>query len=493
MSEDKQSKSGGIGEMFRRVSAYLAHLVDLREDTDKEGTIDAVIKYTEVRGYNVWILMCSAMIASIGLDMNSQAVIIGAMLISPLMSPILGIGLSIGINDREFLARAFYNFAVAVIVTLLTSFLYFYFTPLGAPTEQLLTRTEPTLLDVFVALFGGIAGIVAASHKDKTNALPGVAIATALMPPLCTAGFGLAKFNTVIFGGAIYLFFINAVIIAASTYLIVRYLKFPLKEYINPAEKRKTTFLITVLVVAFTIPSIFILRDTLREIAFNYNVSQFIKEELNSNSHEVLDWKIVERDSVDVIKFFLMGESLPEDSITSLKKEMLTYNELQGYDLDLIQMDVSQRDKTQMRSEITEQVMQIVEVTKKELDNKISQITDSLTKAQVQQAKLDSINIPIDIITKELQALYPELETIQAGRMQAFAELKFVAVIDTVEGKAVKKDSVAVVKPQLAPITVSLNWQDKLRDKTITDYNGRIERFLKTRFDYDTLIVEGRK
>ena len=182
-----------LKDVWRNFYNYVIQLIDLREDTDAQGTIDSVRKYVELRGYNVWILISSAVIASIGLDMNASAVIIGAMLISPLMSPILGIGLSVGINDRQLLSQALHNFVIAIVVTLLTSFIYFYaISPFSLPTEEIMSRTKPTILDVVVALFGGIAGIVAGSHKDKTNALPGVAIATALMPPLCAAGYGLS-------------------------------------------------------------------------------------------------------------------------------------------------------------------------------------------------------------------------------------------------------------------------------------------------------------
>ena len=204
--------------MLQDLRKIFHDIVNLRDSTDTKGTIDSIRQGTAIKGYNLWILACGAMLASIGLDLNSVAVIIGAMLISPLMSPILGIGLAFGINDREHLFMALQNFTIAVAASLGVSTLYFALSPFeGAPGPEIMSRTMPTVLDVLIALFGGTAGIVAISRKEKTNAIPGVAIATALMPPICTAGYGLANYEWSIFLGALYLFFINAVFISLST------------------------------------------------------------------------------------------------------------------------------------------------------------------------------------------------------------------------------------------------------------------------------------
>ena len=211
---------------------WIQRIFNIRTGTDYDKTHAAVTENIGIKGANVWLMICSALLASIGLDTNSTAVIIGAMLISPLMSPILGVGYSIGVHDKEIFLRAVRNLAYATFFSLLTAFLYFLITPLGQPTSEILARTKPTLLDIGVAFFGGVAGIVSLSRKESTIALPGVAIATALMPPLCVAGFGLATGRWEIFGGAFYLFFINAAFIAWSTFLIVKLLQFPIKSYI---------------------------------------------------------------------------------------------------------------------------------------------------------------------------------------------------------------------------------------------------------------------
>ncbi|MEM7036186.1 MAG: DUF389 domain-containing protein, partial [Bacteroidota bacterium] len=222
-----------LGLIIENLRDLFVMVINIKHTTDVEGTITTINGGIEVKGYNIWILVASAVLACIGLDTNSVAVIIGAMLISPLMSPILGIGLSVGINDQKTLQNALYNFGVAVGVSLLAAFVYFLVTPLGRETAEMAARTKPTVLDIMVGFFGGVAGIVAGSRKEKTNAIPGVAIATALMPPLCVAGYGLAKMNMNYFAGAFYLFFLNSVFIALSTFLIVRYLNFPLKERIT--------------------------------------------------------------------------------------------------------------------------------------------------------------------------------------------------------------------------------------------------------------------
>jgi uncharacterized hydrophobic protein (TIGR00271 family) len=197
----------GASDLLIGITDFFRDLTDLRTGLDREGTIISIKNNKKMHGANAWLLMCSIMVASLGLDLNSPAVIIGAMLISPLMSPILGIGLSVGINDRNMLSIAIRHFGLSIIIALVTSFLYFKLTPLGEITDEISARTAPTFLDVLVAFFGGIAGIISGSRKDKSNAIPGVAIATALMPPLCVTGFGLAKQEWEIMINSFYLFF----------------------------------------------------------------------------------------------------------------------------------------------------------------------------------------------------------------------------------------------------------------------------------------------
>lgn len=458
-----------FGDFLRSVGKAFFQLIDLKADTDKQGTIESVRKYVSLKGYNVWILMASAMIASIGLDTNAPAIIIGAMLISPLMSPILGTGLSIGINDRELLWLSIQNFFIAIFVTIFTSYIYFKITPLGLPTAELLARTKPTLLDVGVAFFGGIAGIVAGSHKDKTNALPGVAIATALMPPLCTVGFGLAKWDISIWGGALYLFFINAVIISFTTYTIVRFLEFPLKEYVNPSEQRQTNLLIGVTVILVIIPSVFILIDTLNRLEESRLINHFVKEKINDDRREVIDWEMVDLDSTSILKIYLVGESYPDEVVPSLDTLFhQTCKDFEKTTLKLIQMDVPKQEMEQMQSEITAEIMQIIEVKNQQEEEQLQQIAD----LQYQVSLLETDSIPMLALQRELKALFPEIQRLKAGRVM---EVNF--------------DSIPT---KLMLPTVHIGWENSLavdttKQRLLENYENRLYHYLKVRLGYDTL------
>ena len=236
--------------VWRIIKKFLDDLFNLHEDKEREETtIAEVRKNVEFRGTNLYILIFAIFIASIGLNVNSTAVIIGAMLISPLMGPIIGIGVGAGINDIGLIRKALKNLGIAVLISVITSTVYFYLTPLHEAQSELLARTYPTLWDVLIAFFGGLTGIVAGSRKEKSNAIPGVAIATALMPPLCTAGYGLANGNLFYFVGAFYLFFINSVFITVSTFLIVRFLKYPKHQFETPKREKQVKRYILIFVL----------------------------------------------------------------------------------------------------------------------------------------------------------------------------------------------------------------------------------------------------
>ena len=276
MNTENSKKSNGLfAILWRRVR----HLLQLSEDTDIEATITSITKSVEFRGVNIWILAFAIVVASVGLNVNSTAVIIGAMLISPLMGPINGIGLALGISDTELLRKAMKNLLIMVFISLFFSTAYFIISPLSDAQSELLARTTPTFYDVMIAVFGGLAGIVAISRRDQPfTVISGVAIATALMPPLCTAGFGLATLNGTIFFGAFYLFSINSVCIALATYAIVKYLKFPPKKYLDSKRKRLQKHTITMVLLIIIVPSIFMASNIIRETAFNSQTSKFILE-----------------------------------------------------------------------------------------------------------------------------------------------------------------------------------------------------------------------
>ena len=254
------------------IRKWFQDFIDLREGSDREGAIQSIVSGKLMRGSNAWMLVCSIMIASLGLNLNSGAVIIGAMLISPLMNPILGVGLGIGTNDRDMLWKALKNFGIAIVIALITSVFYFAVTPIDVFTDEMQARIAPTILDGMVAVFGGLAGIISITRLDKTNAIPGVAIATALMPPLCVAGYGIVESFTdldnglSIFWRAGYLFFLNSFFIAITAYVIIRLLRFPYKTYVNAKEKRRSQLIIGLVSVLMVLPGVYVLQDVITKV-----------------------------------------------------------------------------------------------------------------------------------------------------------------------------------------------------------------------------------
>lgn len=298
------------------------HIRDEKEDLTV--AIDNVKKGIEFKGTNLWILIFAIFIASLGLNVNSTAVIIGAMLISPLMGPIMGMGLSVAINDLKLLRRAVSNLLMAVSVGLATSTVYFLISPLNDAHAELLARTSPTIYDVLIALFGGFAGTLATFSKQKGNVIPGAAIATALMPPLCTAGYGLATLNWNFFFGASYLFLINTVFIAYATLLTTRLLKFPIKHLIDPAAEKKTRRVITAIVLLTLIPSIYLGYDIVQRSRFTENASRFIDREAKLPNDYLLSKKIDAKEKKIVLVYG--GKEISKTEVDKLNSKLAYYN-----------------------------------------------------------------------------------------------------------------------------------------------------------------------
>src|SRR5690554_7284558 len=269
---------------WENIKKFFSELFDIRSDTDRDATIASVKKEISFKGHTAWILIFSIFIASIGLNVSSTAVVIGAMLISPLMGPIVGVGLSVAINDIETMRRSFINLAVMVVLSVLTAFLYFKLSPLTEETPELIARTYPTVLDVLIAIFGGL-GLIVAKTKSGTIAsvIFGVAIATALMPPLCTVGYGLAIGNASYAGGALYLFSINAVFIALSTFIVSKILRFPLVRYANSKRRKRTSQIASLIALAVMVPSVWLFVKLLDEQLFENKTKDRKSTRLNSS------------------------------------------------------------------------------------------------------------------------------------------------------------------------------------------------------------------
>lgn len=316
--------------MLRRIvkntRQFMHSRFDLREGSAPQAeVIEEVRKGIDFKGTNLWVLMFAVFIASLGLNVNSTAVIIGAMLVSPLMGPITGIGLSLGINDFEMLKASWRNFLLMVAVSLITSTIYFFISPISTAQSELLARTSPTTYDVLIAFFGGLAGMVAQTRKDKAmTVVSGVAIATALMPPLCTAGFGIATGNFNFFFGALYLFTINAVFIAVATYLVVLFLRYEKKTILDPVQQKKNTRYITLVIILVGVPSILLGAQIVRRTTFEENVDRYVSKVFQFNRTMIVDYskEFHYEDDLSRVEIRLVGEPLSEDVIDNARAQM---------------------------------------------------------------------------------------------------------------------------------------------------------------------------
>lgn len=399
----------GLLAAFRR---FLRERFSLEEDKDdEEAIIQSISRGIEFRGINLWTLIFAIFIASIGLNVNSTAVIIGAMLISPLMGPIMGIGLGVGINDLDMILRAMKNLAIAVLFSLITSTLYFLVSPLHVAQSELLARTSPSVWDTFIAFFGGLAGIVAGSRREKiSNVVPGVAIATALMPPLCTAGYGVATGNLIYFAGAFYLFLINSVCISLSTFLIVRFLRYQQKPYPSAQVERRVRTTIWMAVVIAIVPSTYLGYQIVRKTIFEQNAKRFVDAEINSQARQLIGYKARFNRRQPVLELTLVGEPMPADSLAQLKSTMPRYG-LDNTNLVVRQGNFKDAnvDVDAITSTITDQVIQYSQASITRKDHTI----DSLRR-QIELTNLS--RLPVADLRNELKTLMPDVRTFTASR-----------------------------------------------------------------------------
>lgn len=395
-----------------RFSHMIRERFSLDEDKEDEaGIIQSISRGIEFRGVNLWTLIFAIFIASIGLNVNSTAVIIGAMLISPLMGPIMGIGLGIGINDLAMIQRALKNLSIAVFISLLTSTLYFFISPLHIAQSELLARTSPTVWDAFIAFFGGLAGIVAGSRRDKvTNVVPGVAIATALMPPLCTAGYGLSSGNLYYFAGAFYLFLINSVCISLATYLIVRFLNFHQKAYPSPDVERRVRHTIWFAVLIVVVPSSYLGYQIVRKTIFEQSAKRFVAAECNFQYRQVINYTARFNRRQSTLELSLVGEPLPKDSINVLRAKMPAYG-LSDANLVVKQGNFKDTDidVDALKTTLADQVIQYSQATITRKDHTIDSLRRYIDVTQTSR-------LPVADLRNELKTLMPDVQTFTAAR-----------------------------------------------------------------------------
>jgi uncharacterized hydrophobic protein (TIGR00271 family) len=326
----------------------LQHFLDLHiGEEDKQKVLENVKSNISFRGSTVWILACAIVVASVGLNVNSTAVIIGAMLISPLMGPIVGAGFSLGIYDFELLKKAAKNLIIATLVSLLVSTLYFILSPFKETQSELLARTSPNIYDILIAFFGGLVGVIAITRVEKGNPIPGVAIATALMPPLCTAGYGLAIGNWKFFLGALFLYTINCVFICISTFIIVKYLHYPEVQHINPKYRKQIKYTITTIIVLLIVPSVYFAYALAQEKKYNEKVAVFLNDEFTEKGFAILYQKINYKKNPRSIELAFLNKKINKQEIQILS------DVLQKYDIDNTQLIIKQ-DTTDIKKYIIE-------------------------------------------------------------------------------------------------------------------------------------------
>lgn len=387
-------KIGTLGRLLRR-------LFDLRSDMDEEGTVESIRANVSFKSANAWTLIFAIFIASVGLNVNSTAVIIGAMLISPLMGPIVGMGLGLGIYDYELIKTSLRNLGYAVAISLVTSALYFVITPLSEVQSELLARTQPTFFDVMIAFFGGAAGIVASSRRQRGNAVPGVAIATALMPPLCTAGFGIATGNLSYLAGALYLFVINCVFICVSTFIFVRYLRFSPVKFANQDEETKVNRWVLGISMAVVIPSLIFAWFLQLETVFQSRARDFVEREAVFEKSFIVGKELKYDWNAPRIQLHLVGEPLSKEQVLALK-DRLRFYKIENTNLDIKQITMGPNEQDlRARNNLA-------------YDHQVTQqLQVKLASAEKAVHDLQEGSEWADRVTSELKALFPRLDHVQ--------------------------------------------------------------------------------
>lgn len=461
--EQDQKVSMGVLRVLAWLRDFARSTMNLQAESDQEGTIETIKKDMVFRGHVVWVLICSIFIASIGLNVNSTAVIIGAMLISPLMGPILAIGLSVGTNDWETLKRALRNFGVMVVVALITSTIYFFITPLQEAQPELLARTKPTFLDALIAIFGGLAGIIGVSRRNRGNVIPGVAIATALMPPLCTAGYGLANGLWSFFFGAFYLFTLNSIFIAGATLLIVRYLRYPLVSFVNAdTEKRVKRYMIGFIIVVI-LPSAYIFYGVVKETIFMGKAENFIAQNLSFEGTEIISKKITYGDTSQ-IDIFIMGEPITNQTQEQLENQMAQV----GLEKTILKIHQPKDLSNDIAGRLSKEVrVGILEDLYKKNEERIAEKDALIIHLEKQLTEYRKDSIPFENLRKEIAINHPKI--------------KRVAYAKTVEMSDAGLDTIP---------TFLVRWDEKSA-KTKDSETDQLQRWLKQRLSLDTLrIVE---
>ncbi len=476
LTEAKESVKEDAKSFWYSIKAFIKELLDFRDDTDQEETIQAIKGDISIKGATTWILICSIFVASIGLNANSTAVVIGAMLISPLMGPILGIGMSIAINDIDTLKKSLINLITMIVVSLLTAFVFFYVFPLSEDTSELLGRTQPDIRDVLIAFFGGLALIIARTKKGTiASVIFGVAIATALMPPLCTVGYGLAKwFKGDAIGfryayGALYLFIINMMFIALATFLVLKLLGFTMIRYVNSKRRKIISRVVSVIAIIVMIPAVFTFVKVYKDSMTNIDYQRFIHKEIMTNESLWL-----QRDKIDIpekkINLFFNGDVV-ESTETYLRNNLKEYRNIRDFELVI---NSNKRKSMDRIMEAYDRAIadldkkdNIIEGLQAEIENLKSEISELQGLVETHQTLIDKKSIPFSRIMKDAKIKYNDIRKINFAKVLSSKD--FIK-IDTIP-------------------SVTIQWNKKIKDDVINKQEQELRTWLQQEMKLDTLFI----
>ncbi|MDA6070581.1 DUF389 domain-containing protein [Flavobacterium sp. AC] len=407
---------------MKDITQKVLNFIDLHKgEENKKSVIENITGAISFRGSNIWILACAIIIASVGLNVNSTAVIIGAMLISPLMGPIVGAGFGLGMYDFELLKKSIKNLLIATLVSLATSTLYFYISPFKEAQSELLARTSPNIYDILIAFFGGLVGVIAVTRVEKGNPIPGVAIATALMPPLCTAGYGLALGNYLYFFGALYLYTINCVFICIATFVIVKYLNYPIAQQLDLRHQKRVKYGITILILLLIVPSIYFAYQLYVQKNYNSRTEIFIQKEFLDNDYPIIYKKIRYNTDPKRIELAFLAKKFSDTEIINLNKKLVNYN-LPNTKL------IIRQDTVNLRKDIMDQINNNQSVVDQK-DILINNLRNQLAQYQFNNNQ----------ISNEAKILFPAVTSLTIGNYTVESETNKSKIIPVILFQSKKK------------------------------------------------------
>ena len=464
-------------EVKNRITSFLYQLFDFRDDTDHEETITDIKADIPFKGATAWILIFAVFVASIGLNADSTAVVIGAMLISPLMGPILGLGMSFALNDIETFKRSLINLGVMIGLSLFASFMFFYFFPLSEDTSELLGRIKPDIRDVLIAFFGGLALMVAKTKKRTiSSVIFGVAIATALMPPLCTAGYGLAKGNFQYFFGAMYLFTINTIFIALAGFVVLKMLRFPMHKYANSKTRKRYATIATVLGIAVMIPAIFTFIRVFEESQIERAFNAFVKNEVKTiENFQLIGDPELDIPNREIRMSFLNEVTEGESNILSNQLNDNEYNKIKDFQIKIKGSDTKS--------------FELITTAYKEKREELQESKNIIAGLQKQIASLEETILGLnERIEKDAQS--ERAKVVAFSRVEKEAKIRYVDIEEI--GFATILNSKDFIKIDTIP-QAFVRWNSSVPDSIINSKEKAMQLWLQKELQLDTIFIKREK